>query len=149
VLRGQVAPAIALHPTLLTLVVGSNDVASTAPDQFRHTYDDLVGQFVPNVEGLVLVANIPNFVHLLPVPFAGYRILLEERLQTLNQVIAEVASRHGATLVDLYGSHEAENPLNIGADGFHPSVRGYRMMARSFAHTLQEAGWELPLLEVD
>lgn len=149
VLRVQVTPAIALEPTLLTLVVGANDIPVTPADEFRHTYDELVGQIASKVDGLVLVSNIPNLVHLLPVPFAGYRVLLEERLRTFNEVIAEVTTKHGVRLVDLFDGRETEDPRNIGADGFHPSIRGYRVMAQSFVQVLQQTGWELPPLLVD
>jgi lysophospholipase L1-like esterase len=149
VLRDQVAPAIALRPSLVTLTVGANDVRATDPDQFRHTFDRLVGEITGNTDGLVLVSNIPNFAHLLPQPFAAYRVMLEGQLQLFNQAVHEVVMEHGATLVDLYGTHEAEDPRNIGADGFHPSARGYRVMARSFVQRLQERGWELPPVAVD
>ncbi len=149
VLRDQVAPAIALAPTLLTIVVGANDVPVTPFDEFRRTHDRLVGEVARNVDGLVLVSNIPNFTHLLPVPFADYRLLLADRLRSFNHAIAEIAGKHGATLVDLFAGDETEDPRNISADGFHPSVRGYRVMAQSFVSTLQQAGWQLPMLRVD
>ena len=149
VLRDQVEPAIALRPTLLTLVVGANDVPVTPIEEFRRTYDQIVGRITREVDGLVLVSNIPNILHLLPVPYADYRLLLEERLRKFNAAIAETVSKYGVTLVDLFDNDEVEDPRNISADGFHPSIRGYRVIAQSFVQTLTEVGLQLPQVEVD
>ena len=149
VLRDQVEPAIALAPDLATLVVGANDITGTLPEQFRRDYSAAVGRLRGGVQGIVVVANIPDFVHLLPTQYASYRAAIRNRSDEFNRAIADTAAAYGALLADLAGSREAEDPRNLSGDGVHPNARGYRAMARVFAETLNTAGLSLPSIELD
>lgn len=144
VLRNQTGRAIALAPDLVTLVVGSNDVPATPPAQFRRDYFDLAGRLRAGASGILLIANLPNVIHLLPAHYASFRPVIVARLAELNQIIADAAAAHAALLVDLHSSSEVEDPRNLSADGLHPNARGYRAMARIFVQTLNHAGLDLP-----
>lgn len=149
VLHGQVGPALALQPDLVTLIVGANDLPGTPTPAFQREYSDLVGRLRMGVSGLVLVANIPEMAQLLPEQYATYRFALRERVRQFNQMIADITSAHGVALVDLYSSQAAHDPRNLSSDGVHPNRRGYRELARAFVTTLNRAGYDLPLPEVD
>jgi lysophospholipase L1-like esterase len=149
VLRGQVDRALAFEPDLITLVVGANDVPVTPPEEFRRVYGELLSRLRRGTSGILAVANLPDFFHLLPPQFAAYRGALEQRTHDYNRIIAESAAAQGALLVDLFSSHEAQDPRNLSGDGLHPNARGYRIMARIFAETLNQAGFELALPEID
>lgn len=149
VLRDQVDPAIALAPDLVTLVVGANDITGALPAQFRRDYSEVVGRLRSQIPGIVVVANIPDFVHLLPTQYASYRAAIRGRTDEFNRAIADTAAAHGALLADLAGSREAEDPRNLSGDGVHPNARGYRAMVRVFVATLNTAGLSLPLPELD
>ena len=141
--RAQVEQALALEPDLVTLIVGANDLAATPADQFRRLYADIVKRLRTNSTTIVAVANIPDFVHLLPPQYAGYGTLVQNRTREFNQIIAAVAAAHGARLVDLATNPEAEDPRNVSSDRVHPNARGYRAMARAFVETLNRAGLNL------
>jgi lysophospholipase L1-like esterase len=48
---------------------------------------------------------------------------------------ARCPSSEGAVLVDVSDSRDLARLTS--ADGFHPSTRGHRLVARSFAHALE------------
>jgi hypothetical protein len=53
-----------------------------------------------------------------------------------NAAIDRVARREGAEVVDLSGHRDLTGLT--AADGFHPSTRGHRVVARAFARALAE-----------
>lgn len=152
VLRDQLPRAIALQPDLVTLVVGANDVPVTPGDEFARDYRALVQQLCVGVNGLIAIATIPGFGHLLPSSYAGFRELVDARISEFNRVIADAARECGALLVDLQHRAETQDRRNISRDGVHPNARGYRIMARAFIDELNTAGLNLaapPLDSVD
>jgi phosphatidylinositol alpha 1,6-mannosyltransferase len=149
VLRHQVDRASELTPDLLTLVVGANDLLSTPSEQFRRDYNDLVGRLRSRSSGLIAIANIPDFAHLLPPQYVTYRIAIGNRTREFNRVIADTAAAYGVLLVDLAASPEVEDLRNLSGDGIHPNARGYRAMARIFAETLNGVGFDLRLPALD
>ena len=149
VLHAQLERAIAAEPDLVTLVVGANDAPATPIDQFRREYAELVRRLCSGVQGIVAVANLPDFAHLLPPQFAAYRDALHERVLAFNRISAEAAAANGALLVDLFGSREAEDPRNVSGDRVHPNARGYRVMAQCFVETLNAAGFDLRPIVID
>ncbi|HZB94980.1 MAG TPA: SGNH/GDSL hydrolase family protein [Herpetosiphonaceae bacterium] len=149
VLHQQVDRATELAPDLLTLVVGANDLLTTPDEQFQHDYDDLVGRLRSKTSGMIAIANIPDFAHLLPPQYGTYRAPLSNRTREFNHIIAATAATYGVLLVDLAASREVEDLRNLSGDGFHPNARGYRAMARIFAEALNDAGFELRLPVLD
>ena len=149
VLRVQLPQAIRLQPDLVTLVVGANDAPMTAAVDFRRTYGELISRLRSEVGGRIVVATLPDFAHLLPNQYDAFRGGLRDRVHVFNQIIAQTATAHGAHLVDLHTGNEAEDPLNLSGDGFHPNARGYRAIARAFVETLNREGFDLRLPELD
>ncbi len=149
VLRVQLPQAVRLKPDLITLIAGANDVTVTAPEEFRRSYAELVGRLSSDVGGIIAIATLPDFAHLLPQQYASFRGGLSDRVHTFNRIIGETAGRHGVLLVDLHTSRESEDPRNLSTDGFHPNARGYRAMARAFAERLNQEGFDLSLPELD
>ncbi|CAA9278529.1 MAG: hypothetical protein AVDCRST_MAG26-3210 [uncultured Chloroflexia bacterium] len=149
VLRLQLPRAVRLEPDLVTLVVGGNDVTVTAPEEFREHYAGLVARLRSGVQGLIAIATLPDFAHLLPQQYASFRGGLSDRVHAFNRIIGETAARHDALLVDLHTSRESEDPRNLSGDGFHPNARGYRAIARAFAERLNQEGFDLRLPELD
>ncbi|HSH82343.1 MAG TPA: SGNH/GDSL hydrolase family protein, partial [Herpetosiphonaceae bacterium] len=143
VLRAQLPRAVRLQPDLVTLVVGANDVPTTAAIDFRRTYGELISHLRSEVGGLIVVANLPDFAHLLPHQYDAFRGGLRDRVHVFNQIIAELATANGTLLVDLHTSRESEDPRNLSGDGFHPNARGYRAIARAFAERLNQEGFDL------
>lgn len=148
-LHRQADRAIAIQPDLLTVVVGANDVPTTPADQFARDYRALLTKLGAGVHGLIVVANIPNFAHLLPAQYAPYGALVTQRVQSLNQVIKEVAAHTNALLVDLQDAPETRDPRNVSSDGVHPNARGYRAITREFVRVLNSVGIALAPPELD
>lgn len=149
VLRRQLEPALALQPDLVTLIVGANDLPGTPTATFQRDYSDLLGRLRMGVNGLVAVATIPEMAHLLPEQYATYRFALHERVGQFNRIIADSAAAYGVLLVDLHSNEAVHDPRNLSGDGFHPSPRGYRELARAFVNALNDAGVALPLPEIE
>lgn len=149
VLHRQLDRALALQPDLVTLVVGANDVPSTALGQFERDYHALVSRLRGGVSGVIAIATIPNFAHLLPPHFASYRNAMVARVDGFNRIIAQAAATNNALLADLQHGNAAEDPRNLSSDGVHPNARGYRAMAARFAETLNQAGFTLPVPPIE
>lgn len=138
VLRFQVDRALRLKPQLLTLVVGANDVPGTPTPQFRREFGDLVERLHTGMDGMIVLANLPNVEHLLPVQYASYRAALVSRVAEFNAIIGDVATAHDLPLVDLHSNAASADHRNISGDGLHPNPRGYRLMADAFAQALRD-----------
>lgn len=145
VLRSQLPQIAALAPDLVTLAVGANDIQGTALDLFAQTYRQLLQGLRSHQRCMIVVATVPNFAHLLPPQFATYREAVQERVRAFNRSIIQTAAAHEAWVVDLQDRPEVQDPRNVSGDGVHPNARGYRIMARAFAETLNSAGFALPL----
>jgi acyl-CoA thioesterase I len=136
-LNEQLGPAIDAQPDVVTVWLAVNDLNARVPlERYAADLDMLLGKLEPT-HARVLVGNVPDLASL-----AAYRGLdpapLAAQVDAWNQVIADTASRHGATLVDLYAHWQdvAEHPEYLSADGFHPSSDGYQALANVFADAI-------------
>lgn len=136
VTRGQLEPAIALDPDLVTVLCGANDVLlSVRPDidGYRATFAGMLDRLRSAAPGaLVLTATCADFSPWLAIgPRSRRRVA--GGLAALNEATHEVARRHGALCLDLAGHPGASDRRNYAADGFHPSRLGNRRAAAAFA----------------
>lgn len=155
-LTNELPPAIAAHPTLITIWMAGNDFRNCTPlDQYASDLDTLLGQLRSQTQAHVFVANLPDMSRL-PVfqngaPTAGPCLqgLTSDQIRAMvlqwNGVIAAAIARHRDVLVDLYNSPLASHPDYIYRDGFHPSTAGYQALANLFwaqitAHDAVPAG---------
>lgn len=163
-LRLELAPAIDLKPTIVTVWLNVNDVIAGVPaDQFERDLGSLVHQLRRNGQTRVLVANVPPVDHLpaylacrpdppttappcrapggvLPAPDD-----VNGLVDAYNAATARVATGEGATLVDLHATGLAARAAGIedalvSADGFHPNAGGYQQVATAFAEALKRSG---------
>src|SRR5438067_3922241 len=130
----QVGPALDAQPDVVTVWLAVNDLNARVPlDQYAAQLDTLLTQ-LDGTHARVLVGNVPDLGRL-----AVYRGIdpapLQAEVDRWNQVIADTAARHGATLVDLFSRWQevADHPEYVSADGFHPSSEGYQALADVFA----------------
>jgi len=64
-------------------------------------------------------------------------------VNAFNTAIARSAERHSlrVVVVDLFtGSAELVSSATVSADGFHPSDRGYELIADRFLAAMRQAG---------
>jgi acyl-CoA thioesterase I len=130
--------ALDAHPGLITVWLAVNDLADNVPvASYTHDLDLLLTHLrtaLPNAR--IAIANVPD-ITLLP-RFKSYNAqTLRTKILAYNTVIASIAARHSALLVDLYHSDLAQHPEYISGDGFHPSTIGYSQVAQLFYQVLK------------
>ncbi len=133
VLDAQLARAIALHPHLVTLSIGPNDItARVPPASYAQNLDTILARLAQETPAVIVVnllpdlAITPRFRNRDSAPRVG-RLSLE-----FNGIVARTAKRHGALVVDLYRASRREvpgHPELLSADGYHPSDLGYARWA--------------------
>jgi lysophospholipase L1-like esterase len=139
----QLGPALAVEPTVASVLVGVNDTLRRDfdPDRMAADLDDVVGALAA-AGATVLTARMP-----LPVLAADLPVMLRrplaDRIGALNVVLDAVAARHGTLHLDLHGHPSACERLTWSIDRLHPSERGHRLVACGFADLLADAGWPL------
>jgi acyl-CoA thioesterase-1 len=126
VIDKQIPELKAYKPALVTLDIGSNDVAGTYNSMsFRTNYDKL-GAALPKG---TFVGNIPYF---------GGRIRHNAQALNANQHIAETAQKYNLHLVDLQTMTRERKSLRAYApDLFHPSNYGYQNWADAYWHVIK------------
>lgn len=122
-LATQVPEMRNLHPDILTVAIGANDMADFDPARFetevRELFDALPGN--------AIVADVPCF-------FFGEA---EKRVRVANKILRRCAAEHGFTIAPLYARTKRQGvarvALNqVAADYFHPNNRGYQVWASAF-----------------
>src|SRR2546421_8729994 len=99
-LRGQVPRVAALHPTLVTVGIGINDVANGVPlERFAVNYEAIMKRLRAATNAPIVATNIPDISPAPAVPeFA--RAEAARRIALFNERIAQIAAAHQVTLVD-------------------------------------------------
>jgi lysophospholipase L1-like esterase len=147
-LQEELSPAIAFHPTLITIWLVGNDFRDCTPlAQFAADLRTLLGQLRQETHARVFVADTPD-MSLLPyfsqehgagggacVAGASTAAVHSLVLQW-NAVIDPIVLQYGDVLVDLYHTDLASHPNYISADGFHPSSAGYVQLADLFWNSI-------------
>ena len=133
VLEAQLARAIALQPHLVTLSIGPNDITGRVPSAaYAQNLDMILARLASETPAVIVVnllpdlAITPRFRNRDSAPVVG-RLSVE-----FNGVVARMAKRHGALVVDLYRASRREVPRHpelLSADGYHPSDLGYARWA--------------------
>ena len=136
----ELPPALAAHPSLVTVWLVGNDFRQCTPlANYQRDLDTLLGQLASQTQAQVFVANAPDMRQLPAIRDGSAACLRGEtpaQIRALvaqwNVVIAEVVAKHHDTLVDLFHSDLAAHPEYISSDGFHPTDAGYRILANLF-----------------
>ena len=129
----------ARNPEVLLLLHGANDLLGNPSEPTTGYIATKLGEMVRTAK-----ARIPTITVLLatfPPQFIGTpssRGAGAEFVPRLNQLIAGVAQREGATLVDLNAPMSVDIKRYIGVDGLHPTEQGFTLMAQTFAKVIQE-----------
>ena len=124
VLDEQLEPALAAGPDLVTLYAGGNDVMrpSVDLDALVARYDEAVGRL--RASG----ATVLLFTAFDPAGFPLFAAM-RGRFAVYNELVREVADRHGTLLVDFWRLREYRDPRMWDVDRLHMSSAGHRRMA--------------------
>jgi lysophospholipase L1-like esterase len=142
----ELSAAIAAKPNLITVWLAANDFRAMESGTltlatYTQNLDQLLASLHSNTTAHVYVANLPDLTKL-PYFIHGTVPIATVGAQTLawNTAIAGVVAKNGDTLVDLHASDLANHPEYIWIDGFHPSTKGYVVLANTFWAVIQAHG---------
>ena len=138
----QLAEAVALHPDLVTVMGGLNDLlrSSADVDRMLADLDHMLGAFD---EATVLTNTFPDVAAVSPLLRR-----VAPRVAAYNAGIREAAARHGTLLVDFAARGVGGDPRIWSPDRIHANPVGHALIAAAFADTLGLpgfAGWADPL----
>ena len=133
VVAEQLPAALAMRPDLVSFAAGGNDVLRRKADPagLVAQLDQVVGELRAAGADVILFRFADVFSHL-----PGQRIV-GPRAAVINEGAREVATRHGAYLIDLFADEVFRNPAMWSADRLHLSGAGHRRVA---AHVLTTLG---------
>ena len=133
VVAGQLEPAIALAPHLVTLSIGPNDITDRVGVREYERHLETIFTRLQKETGAVVVVNLlpdlavtPRFRNT-PAREAVGRLSIE-----FNEALTRAAREHGVEVVDHYAPSRAEvmaRPELVASDGYHPSDLGYARWA--------------------
>ncbi|MFI6685049.1 SGNH/GDSL hydrolase family protein [Streptomyces sp. NPDC050485] len=138
----QAAAAAELRPDVITLVGGLNDTLRPKCDmgRVRGLLAEAVEQLAPACKQLVLMRS--------PGRRGPVMERFRPRMEELFSYVDELADRHGALVVDLYGAPVLGDPRLWDVDRLHLTAAGHRRVAEAVWQTLgldPEDDWRAPL----
>ncbi|MEU9891246.1 SGNH/GDSL hydrolase family protein [Sphaerisporangium sp. NPDC051011] len=140
----QLPKALALRPTLASVLAGVNDTLRGRFDlaAIATALEEVVGG-LRGAGATVLTARLPDPGLMLGIP--GFvRRPLTRRVHGINAVLDHLAVRYETVHIDLGAAPALYERQMWGVDRLHPSERGHRLMARLFAAGLAERGLARP-----
>ncbi len=138
----QVDRAAAMGADVITLVGGLNDTLRPKCDmvQVRDLLTEAVERLAPHCEQLVLMRS--------PGRQGPVLERFRPRMEALFAVVDELAARHDAVVVDLYGAPALGDPRLWDVDRLHLTGEGHRRVAEAVWQTLgypaEDPEWHLP-----
>lgn len=140
-LRGQLQPGIQKSPDLVTVGIGINDIGhGLSIEQFAKNYDEILSTLKEQIEGAIVVTNIPDVSSAPRIP-AALRAEYQRQIELFNARLEEIARRHEVTIFDIFTVTRRELPSHpeyFSSDGFHPSDAGYELWAEQMWPTIAE-----------
>jgi len=124
ILAEQVEPALALHPDLVTIHGGGNDVLRPKVDldALAAAYDDAVGRLAATGARVVMFTIADPGIN--PV----FRVI-RGRTAIFNEWAREIADKHGVTLVDMWRMRGWKVAEVMDADRLHLNAVGHQAIA--------------------
>ncbi|EFL42609.1 SGNH/GDSL hydrolase family protein [Streptomyces griseoflavus] len=138
----QVEVAAAMRADVVTLVGGLNDTLRPKCDmtRVRDLLTEAVERLAPHCGQLVLMRS--------PGRQGPVLERFRPRMEALFACVDELAERHGALVVDLYGAPSLADPRLWDVDRLHLTADGHRRVAEAVWQTLghppEDPEWHLP-----
>lgn len=132
---------IALHPRVVVILAGTNDLAgNTGPSTLKMIEDNLASMAeLASANGIKVVIS-----SVLPVYDYPWKQGLEPapKIIALNKWIEEYAAQHGAIYLDYHSAMVDDRGgmrSELASDGVHPNEAGYRIMAPLVEQAIERA----------
>ena len=137
---------LGLAPNWLSVAIGINDVwrqfdCPRMPelhvnlDEYEQTYDELLAQTAPALDGLVLIT--PHFME------PNRSDPMRKRMDAYGAVVKRLAKKHHAILADAQAAFDRQlkhtHPMSLAWDRIHPNQTGHMVIAKTF---LDAVGFE-------
>lgn len=125
----------ALDPTIISLMVGINDLGSSTPEETAVSYAALLDALAVKLPNAVVVVS-----GLLPV--AEAHPINNQNVQALNTALKELCRERSLTFLDLYeafAGKEGNLRPEYALDNVHLSAEGYRMWLSYLIPALEAA----------
>ena len=134
----QYPKAEALHPDLVSIIAGGNDVFSPhwALDQYRYTLENLLQAF-RGQGATVLTFTMLNPSAILPARLAAK---ICARLEETHAIIRDLSNQYQCICVDCWHLVNTHEPGIWSADRKHPNARAHQFIALEAGRCLQQAG---------
>jgi lysophospholipase L1-like esterase len=139
----QVDVAAAMQADVITLVGGLNDTLRPKCDmvRVRDLLTEAVERLAPACKQLVLMRS--------PTRQGPVQARFRSRMEELFTVVDELAARHGAVVVDLYGAPALSDQRLWDVDRLHLTAEGHRRVAEAVWQTLgydpEDTEWRTPI----
>ncbi|MEU8759341.1 SGNH/GDSL hydrolase family protein [Streptomyces sp. NPDC048659] len=142
IVEEQVDTAASMKADVVTLVGGLNDTLRPKCDmgRVRGLLGEAVERLAPSCGRLVLMRS--------PGREGPVMQRFRPRMEELFAYVDELAARHGALVVDLYGAPALGDPRLWDVDRLHLTAEGHRRVAEAVWQTLglpPEDDWRAPL----
>ncbi|MFF3346796.1 SGNH/GDSL hydrolase family protein [Streptomyces sp. NPDC002779] len=143
IVQEQVHVAAAMQADVITLVGGLNDTLRPKCDmgRVRALLEEAVELLAPACKQLVLMRS--------PGRQGPVLQRFRPRMEELFTYIDDLAGRHGALVVDLYGAPSLADPRLWDVDRLHLTAEGHRRVAEAVWQTLghepEDPQWRTPL----
>ena len=143
--REQMGPALGMHPDLVTVFSGVNDITHRRCDvaAVARELERMLTTFTDS-GATVLTITMPDLSEVAPVAR-----LVRERLLALNERVRESCARTGAICVDLARVPVTSDLRLWSEDRLHANSEGHTRIAQALAHALalpgHDASWADPL----
>jgi lysophospholipase L1-like esterase len=143
--REQLSPALAMHPDLVTVFSGVNDIARRRCDvkAVARETERMLSAFAAT-GATVLTITMPDLSAVAPVAR-----LVRDRLLELNDRVRDACTRSGTLCVDLARVPVTGDLRLWSEDRLHANSEGHRRIAAALAHALglpgYDASWADPL----
>jgi len=143
VIDDQVPAAAAMHPDLVTIAAGGNDLLRPRadPDRLAEPFNDAVEHLTAAGSRVLIFAGFN------PGLFPLIR-MIRRRSAIFNAHLRAIARQHDSLLVDLWAMRVLNDPRMWCEDRLHLSPEGHRRIALRTAEELGvpvEASWREPL----
>ncbi|MFE9097558.1 SGNH/GDSL hydrolase family protein [Streptomyces sp. NPDC007264] len=138
----QVGPAAAMGADVITLVGGLNDTLRPRCDmgRVRDLLTEAVERLAPSCRQLVLMRS--------PGRQGPVLERFRPRMEELFACVDELAARHRALVVDLYGAPSLADPRLWDVDRLHLTADGHRRVAeavwQALGYEAEDTDWRTP-----
>ena len=131
VIDEQIDPALALHPDLISISAGGNDIIrpGTDPDEISSKLDAAVGRLRSDGATVLLFTG----------PDIGMTPVLSRsrgKVAIYNENLRAIALRHDAVIADMWALRELRDPRMWAPDRLHFSAVGHHTVARMVLRSL-------------